>query len=112
MACFHQGSERHAALASDLIEEFRAPLVDALVVFLINRRWINGKTDFCYRDGGCFLNDRGRKVYLQAFLQRMEEQVQTPTGQQPKWDILNQQVKQYKQFVYQPSRGYTPYLIR
>jgi CRISP-associated protein Cas1 len=111
-ACLHQGSYRHAALASDLIEEFRAPIVDSLVLYLINRHLIDSDTDFVYRNGGCYLNDTGRKKYLQAFLQRMEAEIQTDSGQQPRWDLLTQQVKLYKQFVYQPVQLYRPYLIR
>ncbi|MDY7015054.1 MAG: CRISPR-associated endonuclease Cas1 [Cyanobacteriota bacterium] len=112
-ACLHQGSDRHAALASDLLEEFRAPLVDSLVLYSLNKRIMNARQDFEYRDGGCFLNDSGRKKYLQTFLQRMEETVQTHNrSTQPRWDLLMQQVKEFRQFIYQPSLGYQPYLIR
>ena len=112
-ASLHQGSERHAALASDLIEEFRAPLVDALVLWLVNRHIMDAQKDFVYRDGGCYLNESGRKKYLKAFLQRMEEEIQFDSGdKQPKWDLLNRQVKAYKQFVYNPSRLYQPYQNR
>lgn len=111
--CLHQGNERHAALASDLIEEFRAPLVDALVLYLVNRRMVSVDRDFVYHDGGCFLNDSGRGKFLQAFVQRMEERVESVAGEkQPKWDLLTQQVKFFKQFVYNPSLVYCPYLIR
>jgi CRISPR-associated protein Cas1 len=110
-ACLHQGTERHAALASDLIEEFRAPLVDSLVMYLVNRKQVDEKKDFVYRDGGCYLNDCGRKIYLKAFLQRMEEWVQTDDSdvKAPRWDLLGKQVKAYKRFVYEPSQGYQPY---
>ena len=111
-ACMHQGSYRHAALASDLIEEFRAPIVDSLVLYLINRRAIDSNTDFVYRNGGCYLNDAGRKKYLQAFLQRMEAEIKIDGELQPRWDLLMKQVKLYKQFVYNPVRLYRPYLIR
>ncbi|MGK7883241.1 MAG: CRISPR-associated endonuclease Cas1 [Crocosphaera sp.] len=112
-ACLHQGSERHAALASDLIEEFRAPIVDSLVLYLINRRIMNADDDFEYHDGGCYLNNTGRKKYLKSFVQRMEEEVQTtPDEKQPRWDLLMQQVKRFKVFVYSPAYGYQPYLIR
>ena len=69
-ACLHQGSERHAALASDLIEEFRAPIIDSLVLWLINRRIMDTQKDFVHQDGGCYLNDSGRSKYLKAFVQR------------------------------------------
>jgi CRISP-associated protein Cas1 len=111
--CLHQGSDRHAALASDLIEEFRAPIVDSLVLYLINRRSINAESDFVYRNGGCYLNESGRKKYLRAFLSRMEEAVATEAGvRQPKWDLLTQQIKAYKHFVYNPANSYQPYQIR
>lgn len=112
-ACLHQSSDRHAALASDLIEEFRAPIVDSLVLYLVNRRIVNLVEDFDHaNEGGCYLNDSGRKKFLRSFLLRMEEVLETERGAQPRWDLLNQQVKAYKQFVYDPSVGYKPYLIR
>lgn len=112
-ACLHQGTQRHAALASDLIEEFRAPLVDSLVLYLVNKKIVDAQKDFVYRDGGCYLNDSGRNKYLNAFSNRMEQELQTDSGEkQPRWDLLMQQVKAYKQFVYDPSSKYKPYLIR
>jgi CRISP-associated protein Cas1 len=112
-ACLHQGHDGHAALASDLIEEFRAPIVDSLVLWLVNSRVIDAQKNFEFSNGGCYLNDSGRRKYLQAFLQRMEEEIQTNSGEkQPKWDLLTQQVKAYKQFVYNPSQLYQPYQIR
>jgi CRISP-associated protein Cas1 len=106
--CLHQGSERHAALASDLIEEFRSAIVDSLVLYLVNRGLVSTENDFEYHDGGCYLNQSGRRKFLQAFVQRMEE----PVEEQPRWNLLSQQVRAYKQFVYDPSGLYSPYLIR
>ncbi|AFZ43526.1 CRISPR-associated protein, Cas1 family [Halothece sp. PCC 7418] len=109
-ACLHQGSERHAALASDLIEEFRVPFVDSLVLWLINTRTMNPEEDFRYQDGGCFLNAVGRKKFLSAWLKRMEQPV--GSEKQPRWDILTRQIRKYKQFVYNPIEFYTPYEIQ
>ena len=109
--CLHQTSDRHAALVSDQIEEFRTPIVDSLVLYLTNRHSIDAAADFEYRDGGCFLNESGRKKYLAAFLQRMSEPIPTADNQ-PRWDLINRQVKKFKQFVYQPTYSYEPYLIR
>jgi len=111
-ACLHQGSERHAALASDLIEEFRAPLIDSLVLYLVNSAIVSVDTDFDYPAGACYLGGEGRKKFLRAFLQRMEQSVATPYGPQPRWDLLNRQVKLFRQFVSDPTLGYTPYSIR
>jgi CRISPR-associated protein Cas1 len=112
-ACLHQSSERHAALASDLIEEFRAPIIDSLMLYLVNRSVISVLEDFDYRNGGCYLNSSGRKKMLRAFVQRMEEEVQSGEEEkQPRWDLLYQQVKRFKSFVYSPGNGYQPHLIR
>jgi CRISPR-associated protein Cas1 len=50
---------------------------------------------------------------LRAFVQRMEEEVQSGEEEkQPRWDLLYQQVKRFKSFVYSPGNGYQPHLIR
>jgi CRISP-associated protein Cas1 len=111
--CLHQGSERHAALTSDLLEEFRAPMIDSLVLYGVNHRIMDVEEDFePGTDGGCYLNESGRKKFLRSFLVRMEETLEGEDGIRPRWDLLNQQVKAYKQFVYDPSIGYQPYKIR
>lgn len=113
MACLHEGNHQHAALASDLLEEFRAPIVDSLVLYLVNRSVVDARRDFEFRGGGCFLNDAGRKRFLQAFVQRMEESLTMEGGdRQPRWHVLMQQVRAYKQFIYDPGRVYRPYQIR
>lgn len=111
--CLHEGSERHAALASDLIEEFRAPIIDSLVLYLVNNSMVKADRDFRFQDGGCFLNESGRRCFLTAFVQRMEEIVTLDDGgHYPRWHLLLRQVKRYKKFVYAPTQGYEPYRIR
>ena len=113
-ACLHQGSERHPALASDLIEVFRAPIVDSLVLYLVNRRMVNAVDDFDFPAvGGCYLNESGRKKLLTAMIGRMEEKMQVAPGvTAPRWELLNQQVKRYRQAVIQMSPDYESYQIR
>ena len=112
-AFLHQDSERHPALASDAIEEFRVPIVDSLVLYLINQGMMNAVDDFEFRDGGCFLNELGRRKFLRTFLGRMDEKVKNSLGEDmPRWDLLMEQVRKIKRYVYDPSSGYNPYLIR
>jgi CRISP-associated protein Cas1 len=109
--CLHQPSDRHPALASDLIEEFRAPIVDSLVLMMINQHAID-LSDFIFRDGGCYLNISGSKKYIKAFLTRMETEIDRDDGnKQPKWDAIVQQIKTYKGFIYSPIEIYQPYQI-
>ncbi|MBD2054635.1 CRISPR-associated endonuclease Cas1 [Oculatella sp. FACHB-28] len=113
-ACLHQGSERHPALASDLIEVFRSPIVDSLVLYLVNRRMVSVVDDFDFpATGGCYLNESGRKKLLIALIGRMEEQQQVSPGiRVPRWDLLNRQVKRFRQFITQTTQNYEPYRIR
>lgn len=111
-SCLHEASPKHAALASDLIEEFRAPIVDSLVLYLVNRGVMDADTDFDWTDEGCYLNQHGRKAFLQMFIQRMSELIQVGSDWQPRWVYLTQQVKEYARCMGEPSSPYSPYLIR
>lgn len=84
----HLMRDRHPSLASDLIEEFRAPIVDALVLYLVNSKII-GKTDFSRakdETGPCLLTDGARKTFLKHFEQKMGTKVTHPhTGYMVDW---------------------------
>lgn len=76
---FHAEKYGRPALALDLVEEFRAPFVDSLVMTLVNRRMLQ-EDDFRSRgDGGIVLNDRGLRVFFREFGDRLEGTV-TPAG--------------------------------
>jgi len=67
-----------AALALDLMEEFRAIAADRLALTLINRGQINA-SDFDEREGGAvMLNDRGRRAVVTAWQERKQEMVTHP----------------------------------
>jgi CRISPR-associated protein Cas1 len=63
------------ALALDLMEEFRPVIADRLALTLINRKQLQPE-HFEYLPGGAVhLNDAGRKVVLQAYQQRKEDEI-------------------------------------
>lgn len=67
-----------AALALDLMEEFRPLLADRLALTLINRRQI-GADDFVERPGGAMvLKDDARKAVVTAYQERKQETVTHP----------------------------------
>lgn len=62
---YHQPRYGHATLASDLLEEFRVPLVDRLTLNLMNNR-IFSEPDFYLHaaSGSVYLKDEPRKRYF------------------------------------------------
>ena len=64
------------SLALDLMEELRAPVVDRLVVALINRRQLSGG-DLREDPGGEWrLTDAGRKTFLVAYQETKQAETQ------------------------------------
>ena len=64
-----------AALALDLMEEFRAPLADRLALTLVNRRQVRPQ-HFVERPGGAVhLDDDGRKQVVIAYQKRKQEAI-------------------------------------
>jgi CRISP-associated protein Cas1 len=67
------GAERPKAyLAFDLMEEWRSPIVDTLVMKLVNQRVLK-PTDFSWftEEGGTYLVEPARRVFLREFEARM-----------------------------------------
>lgn len=72
----------HQALASDMIEEFRAPVVDALVLSLISRHRIRPDEFNPPAEPGepCLLIPDARKRFIHAFEAKMSDQVTLRDG--------------------------------
>lgn len=67
-----------AALALDLVEEFRPFVADRLALTLVNRAQI-APDDFDHREGGAvMLNEKGRKAVVIAYQERKQEELQHP----------------------------------
>jgi CRISPR-associated endonuclease Cas1 len=75
----HVPRKNHPALVSDLIEEFRALLVDSLVAYLVNSK-IFVLEDFTPPDerGGVYLYPDGLKKFLKHWEERLQTQVTHP----------------------------------
>ena len=74
---FHQRKHGHAALASDLIEEWRAVVVDSIVLTVINRREIK-PDDFQLGNHGPRLTKAALTRFLTRFDTRLNETVSLP----------------------------------
>ncbi len=75
---FHTDRSGRMSLAFDLMEEFRAFFVDRLVLTLINREQIRSSHFEQQGSGAVLLNDKGRKIFLNAFQEKKKEVITHP----------------------------------
>ena len=73
----HQPRFGRPALALDLMEELRPVIADSAVIGAINRGVVKDE-DFVTARTGCSLTDAGRKRFVLAFEQRMDEEITHP----------------------------------
>ncbi len=72
----HRDREKHPTLASDMMEEWRAIIVDSTVMSMINGHEIH-KDDFMINieEPGCFMTRNGIKVYLSKLEKKLQTEV-------------------------------------
>jgi len=73
----HSSQYSKPALALDLMEEFRAPVVDSVVLTLINNRILQSD-DFIEEMGAWRLKDGARRSFLEKFEERMNTEIEHP----------------------------------
>jgi len=85
----HEPGYRRFSLALDLAEIFKPVLVDRTIFRLLNKKEIQPK-DFNMKMNGCMLKDSGRKVFVKAWEERLNETFKHP--------VLNKNVS-YKHLI-------------
>lgn len=73
----HSSQYGKPALALDLMEEFRAPIVDSVVMTVINNRIIQAD-DFLEELGAYRLKDKPRRTFLEKYEERMNTEIDHP----------------------------------
>jgi CRISPR-associated protein Cas1 len=73
----HSSQYSKPALALDLMEEFRSPIVDSIVLSLVNNRILSFK-DFVSEMGTFRLKDASRREFLVKFEERLNTDIQHP----------------------------------
>jgi CRISP-associated protein Cas1 len=74
----HQDRPGRASLALDMLEEFRAPWADRLVLTLLNRKQLQASDFVTEASGAVRLKDDARKTVLIAYQERKQEEIMHP----------------------------------
>jgi CRISPR-associated protein Cas1 len=102
------------ALALDLMEELRPVVADRLAITLINRKQVQADHFVDLPGGAVHLNDDGRKVVLQAYQKRKEEEVYHRALQQklPLGLVPYIQARLLARHLRGDLEDYPPFLVR
>ena len=90
----HRPAKGHPALVSDLIEEWRAPLIDSLVMSVIKRGMVTLDM-FDNTEEGCFLNAMARKQFLQAYNRKLKSENKYLDTKESYRESLKRQCRKY-----------------
>ena len=74
----HTDRPGRPSLALDCMEEYRACIADRLALTLVNRMQLNGKMFEKSASGDIKISDTGRKVVLEAYQKRKQEEILHP----------------------------------
>jgi len=108
----HRDRPGRPSLALDMMEEFRAPFADRLVLSLVNRQQLNGKDFEKSQAGGVTLADKARKEFLVAYQKRKQDEIDHPfIGERVKVGLLfHVQARLMARFLRGDLDGYPPFL--
>lgn len=105
---YHQPRHGRPALALDLMEEFRTPIVDSAVLTAINTAMVR-EGDFEIAKAGCAMKPAGRKAFIRAYEGRLDQLVTHPIfDYRCSWrTIIRLQAKLLARWVRQEIETYT-----
>lgn len=116
LGIFHTEKYGRPALALDLVEEFRAPVVDSLTMGLINRRLLQ-EDDFepdPASPAGIRLTDKGLRVFVREFSDRLESEIHIRGVKKPLTyrKVFEIQARRLARAISGEEKVYRPFLAR
>lgn len=95
---FHQLAKGHPALVSDLIEEWRATIIDSLVMSLTKRGIVTAEM-FTKNKKSCYFTPEGRKIFLNAYNKKLNTKNKYIGGEYSYRESLRIQCRNYARAV-------------
>ena len=110
---FHQPKHGHAALASDLMEEFRQIVVDGYVLSLVNNNRVRPE-DFEQTRKGIRFTKAALDQFLTGYYGRMQQTFQHPARDEKTTYLrcIELQVRHLARVITGEAPEYKPFLIR
>lgn len=106
----HSSYKNQEALVYDLIEEFRQPVVDRVILTLISRKQVS-PSDFKSGDNGCMMNGYFKKQFADAVLTRLESEYTCEKRKMSFYEIIELQAEKMERAVFE-NEPYKPFIYR
>ena len=71
----HEPGDRRFSLSLDLAEIFKPLIIDRIIFRLFNRQQLNESKHFEENLNGCYLNEKGRKLFIAAFDEQLKQTI-------------------------------------
>ncbi len=116
IGCYHERMSSFSCLASDLMEEFRSPVVDMLVLTIVNRNIIK-VSDFTVQhepSPGCLMSDEARKRFLIEFSKKLAQSFHHPDFSKPVSlaGCMGLQVRRFAKSLKHPEKPYSSFILK
>lgn len=108
---FHQSSYGHPALVSDLMEPYRAPVIDRLVLQLINRGEISPQA-FYREEEKLRLQEEAVKQFVTAYQQRLFARHMLRGKKETLWAVLQRDVWNFGKYLQGELPEYEPFIFQ
>jgi len=108
---FHQGSYGHPALVSDLMEPYRAPLIDQLIIQLIKKEIIT-ENSFLMVEKQLRFEESALKAFVTAYQQKLMRRYTFDRHKETLWRILEKDVRQFCRLLKGEIDEYQPFIFR
>jgi len=104
----HSTSDYQDALVYDLVEQFRAPLVESTTVYLFNNRMLDAQSGVMTRNG--FRFDRSSaSIVIRTYENTIARSIKSPRGHSTSWrQLIIEQCQAFAQSIRQGT-DYQPY---
>ena len=108
----HGSLDHHDGCVYDLMEEFRAPLVEGLALYLFNNHMLKPDMFSTLEDGTCRIGREGQEAVIRGWEHWLARSVRSPrSGDKVTWrGLMEEQVLAYARHV-TGAEPYAPYAM-
>ena len=109
---FHQSSYGHPALVSDLMEPYRAPIVDRLVINLIQKEQVTPEDFTREEEKGMRFREAALKNFVTAFQKRMFSRYMRQGKKETLWAVLQKDIWNFVKHLQGDQDEFIPFSFK